>query len=273
MVLLSPVSEGRAPKVLENLKDATSVSPGEVTLKCDLELGEPLAEIKWFKGPKEIKKSPKYVTKLENKVASIVIHETEPQDAGVYRCQVTNQLGQVQTEATLAVHSMYIFLVVKSGVFFVIHWKNLIRPCKSIFMLAVRLVRNTIKAVFNLFLLPIFPFIIAAHPKLEYENKLKTKQLIKVGQSISLQVNISGIPNPTVNWTLNKIIIEKSPKISIETTDDFSMLTVKNATLDDTGAYAITAENVVGKAEAEFNVAVRGQSVSPYINKSTKYFV
>jgi titin len=82
-------------------------------------------------------------------------------------------------------------------------------------------------------------------------------------------VNISGIPNPTVSWTLNKTVIEKSPKISIETTDDFSMLTVKNATLDDTGVYAITAENVVGKAEAEFDVAIRGQLMQSCINKNT----
>jgi hypothetical protein len=108
------VLDGRAPKVLENLTDTTIVSPEEVTLKCDLELGEPVAEVKWFKGPKEIKKSPKYVTKLEDKVASIVIKETEPQDAGVYRCQATNPLGQVQTEATLAVHSKYIFIFVKN---------------------------------------------------------------------------------------------------------------------------------------------------------------
>lgn len=105
-----------------------------------------------------------------------------------------------------------------------------------------------------------FPLYISAHPKLEYENKLKAKQLIKVGQSISLQVNISGIPNPSVQWSLNEAVIEKSPKISIETTDVFSMLTVKNATLEDTGVYSVTAENVVGKAQAEFDVAIRGKS-------------
>lgn len=99
----------------------------------------------------------------------------------------------------------------------------------------------------------------SAHPKLEYENKLKAKQLVKVGQSISLQVNISGIPNPTVQWAQNGTVIEKSPKISIETTDVFSMLTVKNASLDDTGVYSITAENVVGKAQAKFDVAIRGK--------------
>lgn len=197
---------GTAPKVLENLCETTIISPEPVTLKCVLEFGEPVAEVKWFKGPKEIKKNQKYTMNIEDKVASLIIQETEPQDAGVYRCQAINPLGQCQTEATLAVHT---------------------------------------------------------HPKLEYENKLKAKQLVKVGQSISLQVNISGIPNPTVQWAQNGTVIEKSPKISIETTDVFSMLTVKNASLDDTGVYSITAENVVGKAQAEFDVAIRDKPGKP----------
>ena len=96
---------GTAPKVLENLSETTVVSPKQVTLKCVLELGEPVAEVKWFKGPKEIKKSQKYVMGVADGVSSLVLEETEPQDAGVYRCLAINPVGQCQTEATLAVHS------------------------------------------------------------------------------------------------------------------------------------------------------------------------
>lgn len=45
----------------------------------------------------------------------------------------------------------------------------------------------------------------------------------------------------------------------METTEEFSILTIKNATLEDAGNYKITAENVVGKAEADFEVVVKGQ--------------
>lgn len=105
MIVFCFILVGTAPKVLENLCEATIVSPEPVTLKCVLDFGEPVAEVKWFKGPKEIKKSQKFTIIIEDKVASLVIQETEPQDAGVYRCMAINPLGQCQMEATLAIHS------------------------------------------------------------------------------------------------------------------------------------------------------------------------
>lgn len=52
--------------------------------------------------------------------------------------------------------------------------------------------------------------------------------------------------------------LQKSDRISIETTDEYSKLTLKNALLDDSGVYTICAENVVGRAEADFDVKVKG---------------
>lgn len=53
----------------------------------------------------------------EDEVAGLVIHKTTPDDAGVYSCQATNIIGQVQTEGTLSVHSKYkyIFTVMVSS--------------------------------------------------------------------------------------------------------------------------------------------------------------
>lgn len=58
-----------------------------------------------YKGTKTIKKSPKYEMSYEDDVAALVIHKTEPADAGLYQCEAANVLGRVQTEGTLAVHS------------------------------------------------------------------------------------------------------------------------------------------------------------------------
>ena len=41
----------------------------------------------------------------EDEVAALVIHKTEPDDAGVYCLQAENPLGQVKSEGNLAVHS------------------------------------------------------------------------------------------------------------------------------------------------------------------------
>lgn len=82
---------------------------------------------------------------------------------------------------------------------------------------------------------------------------------MKGGSTLVLQVNVSGIPSPKISWFLDDEPLEKSERISVDTTDDFSTLTIKNAMLDDSGMYTIAAENVVGKAEADFEVNVKGE--------------
>ena len=53
--------------------------------------------------------------------------------------------------------------------------------------------------------------------------------------------------------------MEKSPRITIDTTEEMTTLTVKNTMLDDSGLYTVEAENVVGKAVADFEVNVQGK--------------
>lgn len=42
------LSVGEAPKLLEPLQDTTIVAPKDAILECDLNLGEPEAEITWY---------------------------------------------------------------------------------------------------------------------------------------------------------------------------------------------------------------------------------
>ena len=106
----------------------------------------------------------------------------------------------------------------------------------------------------------------SAHPKLDYDNKLESKQIRKAGSTLTIEVNISGIPTPEVMWLLDEEPVEKSPRISIDITDDFTTITVKNVTLDDTGVYKIVAKNVVGQAEAVFDISIKGTMIAPGIS-------
>lgn len=97
-----------------------------------------------------------------------------------------------------------------------------------------------------------------AHPKLEYDNKLKSQQIMKAGSTLTVEVNISGIPSPKIVWQKDGQPIEKTPRLSIDITDEITTLKIKNTTQDDTGVYSVVAENTVGKAEASFDINVRG---------------
>ncbi|RUS90387.1 hypothetical protein EGW08_001882, partial [Elysia chlorotica] len=102
-----------------------------------------------------------------------------------------------------------------------------------------------------------------ALPTLEYDNRLKGAQTVKAGSTLTLRVNVSGIPVPTVSWLLEGQVLEKTDRVSIETSKDFSTITVKNATVKDSGIYTINAENVVGKAAADFEVNVKDKPAPP----------
>ena len=109
-----------------------------------------------------------------------------------------------------------------------------------------------------------------AHPKLDYDNRLKGVQNIKAGTTLVLPVNIDGIPSPTISWMLDEEPIEKSARVTMDTTDKVTTLTIKNTMLDDTGMYTVEAENTVGKAVADFEVNVRGESYFPFVSKNNE---
>ena len=97
-------------------------------------------------------------------------------------------------------------------------------------------------------------------PALEYDNRLKSTQVAKAGSTVVLKVNVSGIPQPNVTWKLDGQEVARNDRVSVDTSKDYSTLTIKNAANMDTGLYTITAENVVGQAVADFQVEIKGLS-------------
>ena len=97
-------------------------------------------------------------------------------------------------------------------------------------------------------------------PKITYDAKYKQPQQIKTGTTILIQVNIAGMPTPTVQWFLGEKPVEPSKDITIETDDTSSRITIKGAKTDDAGKYKVTAENNAGSDSAEFDVIVKGNS-------------
>jgi len=99
-----------------------------------------------------------------------------------------------------------------------------------------------------------------AAPTIDYEAKFKSAQQLKAGASIVIPVKIGGIPAPKVEWSLKDEPLTASPTVIIETTEGQTTLTLKSLTGRSTGKVKVTATNSVGKASAEFDVAVKGES-------------
>ena len=104
------------------------------------------------------------------------------------------------------------------------------------------------------------PFhVFTVKPHIGYADKLKKPQSLKGGQKLVLDTNIEGLPVPTVTWTFNGEALESNGHTFVETNSTYSRVSLVDAVVTQSGVYKIVAENSVGKDEAEFNVAVKGE--------------
>uniref|UniRef100_A0A0N5ALN6 Myosin light chain kinase, smooth muscle n=1 Tax=Syphacia muris TaxID=451379 RepID=A0A0N5ALN6_9BILA len=94
-----------APKVCKQLEDIIAkVGDLIATLSCDVD-GIPAPRITWFKDGKEIliNNTTKYASQYSNGVAELHIKSINKDDSGVYKMEATNEIGSINSVATLSV--------------------------------------------------------------------------------------------------------------------------------------------------------------------------
>ena len=102
------IAVGTAPKVVTGLQDKVVKAPSDVTLTCDINPGEPVASVTWYKDSKELRAGRKLSMSYVDSEASLVIKDAGLADAGTYSCEAVNKLGRVQTDGILTVQGMLI---------------------------------------------------------------------------------------------------------------------------------------------------------------------
>ena len=98
------ISVGTKPRIVTPLQALSATSPNSATFKCEVDPGDPLPTVQWFKGGREIRASRKYAVTYANRTATLVVKETTVDDDAVYMCSVDNRVGRVDTEAQLTVN-------------------------------------------------------------------------------------------------------------------------------------------------------------------------
>lgn len=90
---------------MKPLKDTEVVLPAAVKLTADVDLGEPIAEVKWFKEWKELYPGDKYkITQLSHST-QLEVKNPQASDIGKYRCVLKNAIGEEESEARLTLLS------------------------------------------------------------------------------------------------------------------------------------------------------------------------
>jgi len=86
------------------LTDQTVIMPEVATFTATVTPGEPRAEVRWFKGPKQLTPDgKKYVAKFDGDKASLEILKSEVSDEAEYRFVAVNKVGEVGSKANLTV--------------------------------------------------------------------------------------------------------------------------------------------------------------------------
>ena len=104
-------TEGTAPKLIDDLLDQTIISHDKAVLQCKINLGEPKAEVHWYREGKEVYKTKKYEMSEEGEEVTLFINETEPGDGGAFKCEAVNKLGSIKTQCNVVVYSMCISMI------------------------------------------------------------------------------------------------------------------------------------------------------------------
>jgi predicted phage tail protein len=86
---------------------------------------------------------------------------------------------------------------------------------------------------------------------------------VKVGQQVSLDVNIIGEPPPKVTWTFKEKELVSDEAIRIDNIDYNTKLFVMRAKRPQSGTYIITASNVNGEDKAEVEITIIGKPSKP----------
>jgi len=93
------------------LKDVKVTAQSTVTLTCDLDPGEPKANIKWYKESRELYEGKKHNMSYSGNKAKLVISQADLSDSAIYRVEADNRHGRVMSEAKIFVQGILTLLL------------------------------------------------------------------------------------------------------------------------------------------------------------------
>lgn len=73
----------------------------DASLRCEM-YGTPPFQVNWYKDKRPLKESRKYKMVSEGSCATLHVMKLEPEDAGLYECRVSNNVGSESCRTTIS---------------------------------------------------------------------------------------------------------------------------------------------------------------------------
>ena len=221
-----------APKITEKVKSQRSPDGAQVEFVCRVE-GYPRPQITWFRQTAIIKPSPDFqIYYDENNMATLVIKEVFPEDAGTFTCVAKNCVGFASSSAELIVEHP---LSDHAG-----GEKHDRRSLSRESSLA-----DIVEGI---------PPTFAQRPSTKTADE---------GSNVELECRFVAIPEAEVRWFYNKKEIKSSGRISIENQADMHMycsfVKITKVCKEDEGTYEVIAKNREGEATNTLSLVVNSK--------------
>merc|ERR1719394_2007742 len=218
-----------APKITEKVKSQRAPDGAAVEFVCKVE-GHPRPQITWFRQTAIIKPSPDFqIYYDDNNMATLVIKEVFPEDAGTFTCVAKNCVGFASSSAELAVEYP---LSDHAG--------------------AEKHDRRSLSRESSL------ADIVEGIPP-TFAQRPSTKSA-EEGSSVELECRFVAIPEAEVRWFFNKTEIKTSQRVLIENQSDMHMycsfVKISNVKMEDQGTYEVIAKNREGEATTTLTLNV-----------------
>ncbi|XP_011861803.1 PREDICTED: titin-like isoform X2 [Vollenhovia emeryi] len=98
-------------------------------------------------------------------------------------------------------------------------------------------------------------------PKITCDENLRNQRLT-VGDHWKVEINLTGFPKPEVTWSINNTEITDK-RISIETKENTSIITIPSLVRDDTANYTVKASNEAGSSSMECHLRIIDKPSKP----------
>ena len=294
------------PEFVTPLVDCSYSEGDNVTLQVTV-TGVPLPEVTWFKGPQQVRKSARIMTRKDsNEARTLIIRDVDLNDSGEYKCVATNKHGSVFSKATMLVTKPTVApkflrppkdLRLMEGDSIVLETSVSGNPVPAV-KCRFRGENNNAKDMLDLVTSGVVAKLVINNCQMENsgtyeftaeneagqascevkvairleETKLGFTQKLKNtkaerGKSLQLTAICEGKPKKDVAWEKDGSPVVMDKKISQKVSGDKLTLTFAKFEPADVGVYTCAVKNSLGSDMTRFNVEMQESSSRPIFKK------
>uniref|UniRef100_A0A182MBM1 Titin-like n=1 Tax=Anopheles culicifacies TaxID=139723 RepID=A0A182MBM1_9DIPT len=226
-----PGEKPLAPKIIEKLQPITTQDGYTVQFECKVE-GFPRPSITWFRQTAVIKPSQDFqIYYDDDNVATLIIREVFPEDAGTFTCVAKNIAGFASSATELVVDS-----------FSSDHGSDV-----------ATLSRKSMSRESSLAdILEGIPPTFSRKPKAQY---------VDAGSDVLLECRLVAVPEPDILWYYNGVEIESKDNVQVVVESDMHMyctvVHIKGIDKVQEGSYQVVARNREGESSLDIMVKVK----------------